>query len=283
MSDSWPNRVAIGDFVADNNADDFRVTAKLTGWGSPPIRLNVEDRAQQDGGWDSAPLFSSRVITVEGVVDQPSHAAAQAVADTLTSLPRTLTEFVVDNDAVGPRSAWVRLEVGAEPEWISPECFTYTLQLRAPDPLKYGPAVFASTGLASASGGTGLVFPMAFPLDFGVPPGVTPGAITLSNAGTASYFPRLRIDGPVTNPVVTLQETGDQIRYAGTVAAGQWLDIDPGRRRVLLNGLVSQRHLVTFVGNWLAVPVGGASTIWTADTADPAATLSVWSFQGAWS
>ena len=285
MSDAWPNRVSIGDFVADNSDDlDFRATAKLSGWGAPPIRLAMDDRASQDGAWDATPQYGARVITVEGVVDAPSHEHAQLVADSLTSLSlKTLHEFVVDNIAIGPRSSWVRLEVGADPEWLSPECFTYTLQLRAPDPLKYGPVAFSQATLAGALPGTGLTFPMSFPLDFGVPAGVTPGALGVENTGTAAYFPRLRLDGPVTNPVVTLAETGDQIRFAGTVAAGQWLDIDPGRRRVLLNGLVSMRHLVTFVGNWLAVPVGGATVSWTADTADPAATLSCWSFEGAWS
>ena len=123
---------------------------------------------------------------------------------------------------------------------------------------------------------------MAFPLDFGVPAGVTPGALSLTNDGTASYYPRLRIDGPVPNPVVSLAETGDQIAYSGTVAAGQWLDIDCSRRRVLLNGQVSVRHLVSAVGNWCAVPIGGGSLSWTADAADPAATLSAWAYEGAW-
>ena len=283
MSD-WPNRVAIGDFVADNNTDDdFRVTAKVTGWGAPPIRLSVEDKSQQDGGWDAAPLYSSRVVTLEGVVDQPSHFAAMAVADALTSLSlRTLHELVIDNEAVGPRSSFVRVEVGADPEWLSPECFTYTLQLRAPDPLKYGPATFGATTLAASAGGTGLLYPLSYPLDYGLAPGVTPGALDLPNAGTASYFPRLRIDGAVTNPVVTLVETGAQIRYAGTVAAGQWLDIDCARRRVLLNGVVSMRHKVSFVGAWPTVPVGGGTLSWSADSYGSSHQLSSWAFEGAW-
>jgi hypothetical protein len=160
----------------------------------------------------------------------------------------------------------------------------FAFAVTACDPLLYGPQVFAQTSLAATSAGTGLVYPLAYPLDYGVPAGVTPGAITVANSGTASYFPRLRIDGPVTNPVVSLVETGDQIRFRGTIAAGQHLDINWGtpRRVTLGDNAVNQRHKVSYTGNWLAVPVGGGSISYTADDADPAALLSVWSYEGAW-
>lgn len=279
---NWPNTVTIGGFVADN---PDRVTVNLTGWDdAPAIRSGIQDRAQQDGGWDASGFYGPRIITVEGMVDQPSHAAAKAVADELLSLsPRTVHEFAVDNEAVGVRTAWVRVTQGAVLEWLNGEAFTYGLQVTAPDPLKYGPQVFGQATLATSGGGGGLTWPLTWPLDWGVVAGTTPGAVSVGNAGTASYFPRLRIDGPVPNPTVTLAETGDFIRYNGTVAAGQWLDIDLDRRRVLLNGQVSMRHLVTFGGAWLSVPPGGGTVSWTADAADPAATLSVWSYEGAWS
>lgn len=285
MSDAWPTRVTIGDFIADNDTGaDFRVTAKLTGWeSSPPVRLTLEDRAQQDGAWDATPLLASRPIVIQGEIDQANHAAAMAVADALTGLRvQAVHQLIVDNDAVGERTAWVRIEAGAELDWVTPESFSYTLGVRAPDPLKYGVEQFEQATLAGSAGGVGLTYPLTYPLDYGVAPGVTPGALSLSNRGTASYFPRLRIDGPVVNPVITLVETGDRIAVALTLIAGQWLDIDCSRRRVLLNGQVPMRHVTSATGNWCAVPVGGASLTWTADSADPAARLSAWSYEGAW-
>ena len=44
---------------------------------------------------------------------------------------------------------------------------------------------------------------------------------------------------------------------------------------------VNVRQKVTYTGNWLAVPVGGGSLTYSADDADPAAVLSVWSNEGA--
>ena len=283
---AWPRTVTVGSFLADvDSGTDFRATTSMTGWDdAAPIEVEIEPQAQQDGGWDATGYHRPRVVGIEGEVLQSSHTAAHAVRDELVALtPRSMHQLVVASTGLtGERSAMVRVSRGAAVQWLGPCRFRYSLELTAPDPLKYGPAVFDQSGLSSASGGTGLVYPLAYPLDYGVAPGATPGAIALANAGTASYLPRLRIDGPVTNPVVTLAETGDRVAYAGVVAAGQWLDIDCARRRVLLNGQVSMRHRVSFVGAWLAVPVGGATVTWTADDADPAALLSVWSFESAW-
>lgn len=281
----WPNSVSIGGFVADLDATDgFRITGKLTGWDdAPPVRATIDDRAQADGGWDASGYYSSRLVTLEGAVAMDTHAAAQAVKDDLLSLsPRSVHELVVDNEAIGPRSALVRVTVGAVLEWLNGEAFTYSLQLTAPDPLKYGPQTFGSTTLAAAAGGAGRVWPRAWPRDWGVPPGVTPGSVVVPNAGTASYHPRLRIDGYVRNPVVQLVETGAWVRFGGEVLDGQWLDFDLGRRRVLVNGQVSQRHRVAFGGDWLAVPVGGGQVTWSADSYNDNHKLSAWGYEGAW-
>ena len=205
------------------------------------------------------------------------------MADELTALhPGDVHELVVENDAAGSRSALVRVTEAAVVEWMDDLSFTYTATVTAPDPLKYGPPTFGSTDLSGATPGAGLVYPLAYPLDYGLPPGAVPGAVGVANVGTAAYWPRLRIDGPAPNPSVTLAETGDTVKYNGTLLAGQWLDIDCANRRVLLNGQVSVRHMVSDTGSWLAVPPGGGSVTWTADAADPSATLSVWSYEGAW-
>lgn len=285
MSD-WPNRVSIGGFVADvNSPTDSRLTTKITGWGSAPVRLDAQDRAQQDGGFDSQPVRSARLITVEGYVDQPTHAAAQAVSDELCSLSlRQLHEFAVDNEAIGSRSAMVRVAAAVEPDWDTSESFSYVLQLWAPDSLKYGPAWFGSTTLAGSAGaGIGRVWPRAWPRDWGVPAGVTPGSVTVPNAGTAPYWTRLRIDGPVLNPVVRCLETGDWVKVGANVVTGQWVDVDTGERHVTYGANADDlRYLTDASGLWLVVPPGGATFTYEADSADAASTLTVFGYEGAW-
>ena len=277
-----PNTVTIGPFVAD---DDISIVTKVSGWGSAPKRLSISDKAQQDGGWDATGWDGPRQIDVEGVILAGSPTEAQGKADELAALTaRTLHQFTVDNVTIGPRSCMVRVAASADPEWMDETSFTYGVTLIAPDPLKYGPETFSQAPFIAASVGAGLTYPLTYPLDYGVAPGVTPGSVTLANAGTAAYWPRLRIDGPVTNPMLSLVETGDWVRYGGTVPAGQHLDFDCANRRVTIgDSPVSMRNLVTASGSWLAIPPGGGSIAGTADATTGDAQMSVWSYEGAWS
>jgi hypothetical protein len=275
----------LGGLVLDqDNGTSARVVTSAVGWDdAATVRSALADKAQQDGMWDATGFLGGRVVTING---NAAGATVQEVAgfrDSLLALsPQQALALQVSGD-LGVRSATVRVTVGAVVTWKGPLAFDYTIVVTAPDPLKYGDATFSSVGLRSTAAGTGLVYPLAYPRNYGTPAGQTPGSLGLSNVGTAAYWPRLRIDGPAPNPVVTLNETGDWIRYNGTLAAGQWLDIDLQNRRVLLNGSVSVRQNLTVSGSWLAVPPGGGSISWAADAADPAALLSVWSYLGAWS
>lgn len=277
-----PNTVTIGDFIAD---DDVALVMKVSGWGGAPKRLSIADKAQQDGGWDATGWDGPRQIDVEGVVLASTSLEAATKADQLAALsPRVLQRFAVDNVTVGQRWCMVRVAAPADPEWIDETSFIYGLTLVAPDPLKYGPEAFGQAPFIASGSGTGLTYPLAYPLDYGVPDGVTPGSVTMTNTGTAAYWPRLRIDGPVTNPMLSLVETGDWVRYGGTVPAGQHLDIDCANRRVTIgDNPISKRTLVTSSGAWLAVPPGGGSIAVTADATSSASTLSAWSYEGAWS
>jgi hypothetical protein len=249
------------------------------------LRSSAQPRSQQNGSWRGRVYRDGRVLTLRGKVFCPD-------TTTLEQAGRRLSALLADggfgecigSSPAGTLSSLVQLDDDTLFDPISSNMATWQVTLGSEDPLLYGPEEFAQTTLAASAGGAGRVWPRVWPNDWGVPPGVTPGAITVANAGTASYFPRLRIDGPVTNPLVTLVETGDFVRFNGFVAAGQHLDINWGvpRRVTLGDNPVSVRHLTSSSGNWLAVPVGGGSIAYSADDADPAAVLSVWSYEGAW-
>jgi len=285
---AWPNTVMVGDFLADLVDDagaGFRVTAKLTGWvDAPPIRSAIEDRSQQDGGFDAPGLFSSRVLTLAGFVEAPAHGDALAVMDQLNALlPRERYLLTVDNAAIGPRSAWVRVTTGVVIEEHGQTAFSYTITFTAPDHLKYGPDWQGSTTLAGIAGSGGRKWSRVWRRDWGVPAGVTPGSVFVPNNGLAPYWPRLIINGPVPNPTVRCLETGDVLRFDGTLLAGQWLNVDGRERHVTFGrNLDDVRYLADVTGNWLAVPPGGATFTFDGDTADPAASLDVLGWEGAW-
>lgn len=262
------------------------VTRGVDGWISKTLRRDRQDKAQQAGAWPSQGHAAPGTFTAWGHAVYPDDASAAMERRRLLALGgRGSTELTVI-DAAGEGTRLVELDaVNITP--VRAAMFRWSFTVTACDPLLYGPESFEQTSLAATGGGAGLVYPLAYPLDYGLAPGVTPGAITLANAGTASYFPRLRIDGGtlgVTNPVMTLVETGDFVRFNGVVGPGQHLDINWGvpRRVTIGDNPVSMRHKVTYSGNWLAVPVGGGSISYSADDADPAALLSVWSYEGAW-
>lgn len=277
-----PNQHMIGSVSLDE-LDGTRFITMATGIDdAPEIRSAIESRSQQNGAWDADGFYGARVIQFEGFAEAPTSAAAHAFADSLRALsPAVLHELIVASDGRGVRSAKVRMQSGPVLEWIGDDTFTYVLTVVAPDPLLYGPIVVGTTSLAEVTG-TGLVFPLAFPLDFGVDPGTTPGAASLPNAGTAGYFLASRLDGPMPNPVVTVNETGEWVRYSGTVLAGQWLEVDCGRRRVLLNGTVDVTYRVLSSPTWPSIPPGGASVSIAADAGDPNASLTVYGYEGAW-
>jgi len=283
---NWPNVVTLGGVLLDvDDGTSFRVVGDIPGWDdAPDIRDGLTSKTQQDGAWDGTGFYDARVVNLTGLVDEASPQAAYGVQRALSALrPQSVHELVVVNAAIGTLSAMVRVAVGVKLAWIGDCAFEYTLTVTALDALKYGPQTFATATLSTATPGAGKVYPVAYPVDYGIAPGVTPGAVLVANDGTASYWPRLRILGPVVNPVVTLVESGAWVRYTGSLLAGQWLDIDLANRRVLLQGQVSVRQKVSSGGDWLAVSPGGGSVTWSADTADPAALLSVWSYEGSWS
>lgn len=284
----------MGDAVTQISLDGFSVTGvdgsgnawtvrDEQGWNDgAPIRRARVDKATQDGAWESTGYRSARTVVLSGVTVGPDRVSALAGSRQLRTLVGGTRAPLVWAEDDLTLSATVELDDTPRVRFVSPNIFEWQITLTAPDSLLYGSPTFAQTSLAGTAGGVGRVWPRVWPTDYGIPAGVTPGAITMSNVGTAGYWPTLRIDGPVPNPQVTLVETGDWVRFNGTVAAGQWLDFDLANRRVLLNGQVSVRAKVSASGGWLAVPPGGASVSWTADAADPAALLSVWGYQGAW-
>ena len=262
--------------ATDDNGVDWIVETE-DGWSSgPSIRGDVADLPGGDGGFDSNPLFSARVISLTGVATGEASAvnAARLRFPSLTEAARggvlTVTEDGLSLSAV------VRPSGPFRADQFGSYSFKWSLQLTAPDPRKYGPALEQSTTMAASSGG--LAFPLSFPLAFGT---ATGGSVAIGNDGTIKSWPVVRITGPVVNPRILNPTTGDEVRIALTLAAGEYLDIDTAARTVLLQGTASRRALVSTVGEWLPVPPGGASFTCSADTYDATA-LFTFAGRGAW-
>ena len=253
----------------------------LDGWLSKSLSRDRQVKAQQDGAWSSTGFSAAPQITATGYVVYATAAAAAAERRTMLVLGGRGSAVLTVTDALGTLTRNVEVDMLSVPP-VRDTMLAFTLVATAVDPLAYGPQTLGSASLASIAAGAGRQWPRVWPTDWGVPAGVTPGAVTMLNKGTAWYWPVMRINGPVVNPQVSLG--GDVIRYNATLPAGQHLDLNWGtpRRATIGDNPVSVRNLITATGNWCAVPPGGASIAYSADTADPAATLTVWGYEGAY-
>lgn len=250
-------------------------------WVTRTERRDRTPRANTDGDWPAKGSAEGALYTFSGlaVYADPVQAAQERLAVKALG-GHELSELTV-TDAAGSLTAYVEVDrISVAP--VTDTMLAFTITVHAPDPLLYGPQTYDSTSLGGVSG-AGRVWPRVWPRDWGVPEGETPGSVSLRNDGTATYWPTLRIDGPVANPVVTVNETGDWVRINRTITAGQWLDIDCGERSVLLNGQISLAGNVTYSGSWLGIPKGGASMSFNDDGAAAAALLGINGFEGAYS
>jgi Phage tail protein len=268
---------------AGNTLDDDGVEWWVTvesGWSSgPPVRLELANRPRRDGAFDAPSFRGARVITIEGTAIAPDPDAkeraknrlAAVLADGSRLLPLTVEERLT------VRRALVRLSAETKIADQTPYTFTWSLQLTAPDPVRYGmDAHTAICGLPRP--GLGVQFPIAaWPLDFGEPSG---GSMALGNAGTVTTWPVWTISGQCAQPVVRNVGTGQVLGFGLSMAGGDVLVVDAAARTIRLNG-ASRRAALLPGSTWFGLPAGTTGIEFDALRADAPAVLSA-TWRDAW-
>jgi hypothetical protein len=119
----------------------------------------------------------------------------------------------------------------------------------------------------------GVSFPIAFSMGFG---GGTPGTqTTVTNSGTVPAEWTAVINGPVVDPVITNQTTGETMTFDITIADGDSLTVDTDNRTVKLNGTTNRYSTFDSASTWFTLPVGDTdlSFTFTSSTGTPTADL----------
>ncbi|WP_147525124.1 phage tail family protein [Cellulomonas timonensis] len=235
--------------------------------GHPPVLSDDEPYPTSDGEFSGDDTMSARTITLQLEVMADMGVTYR---DALTALRWACRpKRVVD--------AWFRL-----PTWDTPRrarvkvrrfdiptdreyemgLATADLQLRAPDPVLYGPDTtdVLVTGFAQPAGG--LRFPLytngagvvSGVLDYG-PPSAT-GRLTVSNPGTADVAPVFAITGPVPPQGFDLVRTDTQqrIRFADPIATGATVTIDSADGTATISGGGDRGGRLTYRDWWLSAP-----------------------------
>ncbi|MFF3620071.1 phage distal tail protein [Streptomyces sp. NPDC002467] len=262
--------------------DDAGVTwlpTKVKGWSSPGVRAELHPRQADHGAWASPAYLDARPISIEGLIAAPTTAARDAAIEQLyTAVALTDTVLVVEETV--PKQVTVRRSGEVLVELVNPYSATYSAMVTAADPRRYSTTLQSqSTALPSTTGG--LTVPLTVPLSISTT--VVAGSITLVNEGNIATRPTFTVEGPVTNPTITVQYPDGTVRallYGSTLEVGDELVIDTDLHSAVLNGTTSRRLYLS--GQWPEIPPGTAVEVgWYADSSDPAALLTG-SVRSAW-
>ena len=206
------------------------VLQSVQGWGAPHGTLKPEQKPRQAGAWAGDSFSAGRSIVLTGAVYAPNAALASDALDRLivaAGLPPT--PFVMVESGLS-RTTTVRRDGDVIETWLNQQAFTYSVQLFAPDPRKFGTPLTVATSEFSTAGG--LTVPFTVP--FSINSTISAGLITLTNSGYETGPVVARIDGPCTNPVIThVGVAGPQVFSLNlSLQVGEFLLIDMDKRTV---------------------------------------------------
>jgi hypothetical protein len=251
---------------------------KEDGWsGGPGVRLELSDRPQRDGSFDAPSFRSARVITLEGTAIAPDEWVRERAKDRLAALLADgsgLTPLVVAERTVR-RTALVRLSSAIKIVDTTPVSFDWSVQVTAPDPLRYGELHDAPCGLPRP--GRGIVFPVLFPVRFGEP---SDGRLVLTNRGTATAWPLWTITGPCVRPMIRNTATGERLEFTLSLVEGDKLTADTAARTVIYNQ-ASRRSALVPGSRWFGLKPGATTVTFGAFDETASATLTA-SWRDAW-
>ena len=258
--------------VLDEDGTEWILTNFTGWWDGPPVRTNRTDRPSGSGSFRGPAYRGARVITIEGTMTARDEDSLQRARDRITGWcanQRELHPLQVD-EINGARFVDVELDDQPITKPRTPWSDTFSLQVAAPDPRKYGPWESTSTGMAQPGiGGVDASDPGASATEPGLSAGepASTGVARVFNSGTADSSPLLTVQGPVVRPVIREVDTGTSLSYSGTLAAGEFLVINTGPfaakgypgYQPLLGGTANRRNLLTRDGPWPLIPAGGTA------------------------
>ena len=213
-----------------DGSDSSWIYERLQGWySSPPMRGKSQDRPAADGAFGVTRAYrSARDLTFSGslVGSSPQQAVTDmwmkfaAIQSDGKPFPLTVT------DNFGTLTCLVSLDGPVTIEEITDYGASVDASFVAYDPVKYGTARTLTTGLPSAGGGMrfNLFEPSGF-MDFGANGDL--GRVTVTNAGTATVWPKINVTGGLTTGFyIQRLDTGQIVRYDRVVPDGTSVQIN---------------------------------------------------------
>lgn len=246
--------------------------------GTPPIRNLITPRGQVSGAFIRSRYSDERTIQLElEIIDSTIEAAFDqfdTIAAALNGAIATDRTLKWTRDAAGQQlQSTVRLSEmqpltltdGAP--WIK-----VLVVFKAGDPRVYDQVQTTGTGAALAAPAGGKTYTYSYTRGYNPSSG---GTVSFNNTGSVPTPPVLRFYGFCTSPQAVL--TDDQrIVLDGTIAAGDYLEVDCAARTVKLNGTTSRLNLLNPTSTtFFDLPVGSGQLQMLASNFEPSARLDV--------
>jgi hypothetical protein len=265
----------------NDSATPFVDVERVAGLDSPPFRETVRDHEGVDGGFIDAEFEKGREIVIEGTAYCDISSVEPFIDDLKANYAPVTTPIPLyfKSSGVDERVIFVKPR-GARFDWETMRRLGMTaiqFLMYAEDPRIYTNSLSSTTINYGGDTGIGFAFSVAFSLDFGG--GATPGGANVTNDGNRPSPCVLTITGPVINPVIYNNTTGNVIRFTIELAAMDTLTIDTGNRTVYLNGSINRRNTMTNPDWFFIIP--GVNQILYGGLTGTGSTLNV-AFRSAW-
>jgi len=211
-------------------------TKSATGLGFPEVRLDSYARPGVHGVTVAHNLYGGRTITLEGTIrgaDRTAYMANRAALEAAVSLrldsvnvPIARTLYLTDLDFSQYQISVVTKAFMCE--LTTPTMGRWQLQLMATDFIFESQTQTSGTIFLPQSGG--VIYPVTYPVQYG---GSSGGSITASNNGNAPAFPEISFYGPMINPTITNDSTGERVSLNLTLVQGDVVKIKMKPRTVI--------------------------------------------------
>lgn len=248
----------------------------LDAWGTASSTIALTAKPRSRGATTSTPFDGPRHLPMTVWILAPDEASLTAAIDSLNAAASLDLTLMAVNEQGLIRHMYVQREDHVLVTRVGRFSASCSFQLVAPDPLKYGDVVTASTGLPSSSGG--ITYPVTYPVTYsGV---VTSGILIVTNNGNTNAPVWLQVNGPIPAGGWEVTHAGKQktLSFASSLSldSGQYITVDMDSREVLAQGqsAASRSGWVTSRG-WFDLDPGDNEIAFTATNYSASALLTV--------